>query len=79
MPGRGARERRRRHFYRTPAGAKPRAAFATEAEAHAAANRVLAATGRRYSAYACGYRTCRAWHIEPCRRRAGDFQLTRSA
>lgn len=70
MPGRPARLRRVAHFFVDANGCrKPRAAFAGEPEAHAAANRVFTLTGRRYSTYPCSFATCDAWHIRPCRRR----------
>ncbi len=78
MPGRPARLRRERHFYVDPVGRrKPRAAFVDEGEAHAAANRVFAATGRRYSAFQCQFATCEAWHIRQRPLRPTD--LARSA
>lgn len=73
-PNRDQRERRRRHRFIDVDG-KPqvRAAFATEGEAHAAANGVLALTGRRYSTYRCDWWGCDAWHIRPCRLRPEDL------
>jgi hypothetical protein len=74
MGGRDQRERRRLHRYLDVDGvAKPRAAFAGEPEAHAAANRVFNLTGRRYSAYRCTAGGCEAWHIRPCRRRPAEM------
>jgi hypothetical protein len=82
MTGKASRQRHRQgsvdHLFRdVDARWKPRAAFGTEGEAHAAANRVFGLTGRRYSAYRCSRATCDAWHIRPCPLRPAD--LARSA
>jgi hypothetical protein len=68
-PTRGQRD----HWYVAGGHRLPRAAFAGEPEAHAAANRVFNAVGRRYSAYPCRLTGCGAWHIRPCPLRPEDL------